>query len=100
MYYLDEQPWFARLINSPIGKIFILKVRTKYQHKLSRLRWQIAMANILITLTFSVMLGWLISKLVLTPIRRLGDAASDLSKGEKDLLLNATMKSVPSELPF
>lgn len=86
LYYLDNSPWFGKLSGNSLGKVFILKNAAEFQQKLVQLRWQIYMASALVTLIFSIMLGWLVSKLVLTPIQRLGDAANDLAKGREGLI--------------
>jgi diguanylate cyclase (GGDEF)-like protein len=84
-YKTDEYTWNIHHNITDFGHLYVLYNATTYYNKLDSLMLHTIVITLGITIMFSVLIWWLVSKLLLEPLITLGEAAHSITRGEKNV---------------
>lgn len=80
-YLLGEDQWTVHRSLTNFGEIFVFRDASEQLEQLSWLRHQTGLLTLGFTLLFSLLIWWLISKMVLRPLKTLSVAATSIADG-------------------
>jgi diguanylate cyclase (GGDEF)-like protein len=84
-YKTDEYTWNIHHNITDFGHLYVFYNATAYYNKLDSLLLQTIVITIGTTILFSILIWWLVSKLLLEPLIILGKAAHDITRGEHNV---------------